>query len=59
MQSLETLWAKARDILALMRMALGDPQALFDLARPSRRQARELRAWLAPLEALVRKLLAD
>jgi protocatechuate 3,4-dioxygenase beta subunit len=53
----ETLWAKTRDILALMQMALGDPQALFDLVRPSRKQARELRAWLAPLEALVRKLL--
>jgi hypothetical protein len=57
MQSLETLWLRAREILALMHLALGDPQALFDLVRPSRKQARELRTWLAPLEALVRKLL--
>ncbi len=58
MQSLETLWAKTRDILALMHMALGDPQVAVrpceTLASPSKR---ELRAWLAPLEALVRKLL--
>lgn len=56
-QRLALLWAHAAETLALMRMAFGGPQDVFNLCRPSRKIVRELKAWLAPLEALVRKLL--
>ena len=51
------LWSRAREALALMAMALGDPQAIMNLCWPSRRERREILSWLAPLEVLARKLL--
>jgi hypothetical protein len=51
------LWAAAHTAFARLRAAFGDASAIAALDPLTRALRRELLAWLAPLEALVRKLI--
>lgn len=51
------LWHLARHLLTTMLLALGAPAAIADRATLTRPAKREIMAWLAPLECLVRKML--
>ena len=51
------LWTAARAMLDRMRRAIGEATALADRAWIGPREQRDIRAWLSPLIAMVRKLV--